>query len=116
MATLADSNDAFTAFWNDVLAAKFERFRNILLDGLSFHSAVPLAPLALPSGASAVDVGCGWGDTAIELARKVGPAGKVVGLDCCDAFLEKGRRDAAAEGLRNVHFVAADVATHRFER
>ena len=116
MDTTVDSNDAFTTFWNDVLAAKFERFRNILLDGLSFHSAVPLAALALPSGANAVDVGCGWGDTAIELARKVGPAGKVVGLDCCDAFLEKGRRDAAAEGLRNVHFVAADVATHRFER
>ena len=56
MATMVDSNDAFTTFWNDVLAAKFERFRNILLDGLSFHSAVPLAALALPRGANAVDV------------------------------------------------------------
>jgi len=115
MATVIESNDAFTAFWNDVMVPKFERFRDIMMDGLSYHSRVPLGRLSLPPGARALDVGCGWGDTAIELARKVGPTGKVVGLDCCDAFLEKGRRDAAAEGLGHVHFVAADVQTHHFE-
>jgi ubiquinone/menaquinone biosynthesis C-methylase UbiE len=116
MATVVESNDAFTGFWRDVLVEKFERFRNIMLGGLSYHSAIPLARLELPSGARAVDVGCGWGDTAIELARKVGPTGKVLGLDCCDAFMDKGRRDAAAEGLANIRFVEADVQTYRFER
>jgi ubiquinone/menaquinone biosynthesis C-methylase UbiE len=116
MASVIEKNDAFTAFWNDVLAAKFERFRNILLEGLSYHSKMPLEKLALPAGAHAVDVGCGWGDTAIELARKVGPTGSVVGLDCCDPFMEKGRRDAAAAGLKNVRFVLADVQTYPFER
>lgn len=115
MATVMESNDAYTAFWNDVLVAKFERFRNIMLGGLSHHSAVPLAKLDLPAGAHAVDVGCGWGDTAIELAHKVGPTGRVVGLDCCDAFMEKGRRDAAAAGLANVRFVVADVQNYPFE-
>ena len=114
MATVIDSNDAFTAFWNDVLVAKFERFRNIMLDGLSYHSKEPLARLAL-KGTRAIDVGCGWGDTAIELARKVGPTGSVLGLDCCDAFLDKGRRDAAEQGLANVRFVAADVETYAFQ-
>jgi len=116
MATVVESNDAFTGFWRDVLVEKFERFRNIMLGGLSYHSAIPLAKLELPAGARAVDVGCGWGDTAIELARKVGPTGKVLGLDCCDAFMDKGRRDAAAEGLANIRFVEADVQTYRFER
>ena len=116
MATVVESNDAFTAFWNDVLVAKFERFRNIMMTGLSYHSAVPLAKLRLAPGSRALDVGCGWGDTAIELARKVGPGGSVVGLDCCDAFLEKGRQDAAAERLTNVRFVAADVQSYPFER
>ena len=36
------SNDEFTAFWNNVLVAKFERFRDILLEGMSYHSEVPL--------------------------------------------------------------------------
>jgi len=116
MTTVIETNDPYTAFWNDVLVPKFERFRDVMLDGLSYHSRVPLGRLALPPGARAIDVGCGWGDTALALARKVGPAGKVVGVDCCDAFLDKGRRDAAAEGLAHVQFVAADVQTHPFER
>jgi SAM-dependent methyltransferase len=116
MAAVVESNDPFTAFWNDVMVPKFERFRDVMLDGLSYHSRVPLERLALPAGTRALDVGCGWGDTAIEIARKVGPTGKVLALDCCDAFLEKGRRDAAAAGLANVRFVAADVQTYGYER
>ena len=114
MTEAAVGSDEFTAFWNNVLVDKFERFRNILLDGLSYHSQVPLGRLELARGSRAVDVGCGWGDTAIELARKVGPTGFVLGLDCCDAFLEKARRDAEAAGLANVRLVVADVQTHRF--
>ena len=91
MPEAAVSNDEFTAFWNNVLADKFERFRKILLDGLSYYSEGPLGTLAIAQGARALDVGCGWGDTAIALAQKVGPSGSVLGLDCCDAFLEKGR-------------------------
>jgi SAM-dependent methyltransferase len=60
-------------------------------------------------------VGCGWGDTAIELARRVGPTGSVLGIDCCEPFLESGRRDAQAAGLTNVSFSAADVQTYPFE-
>ena len=89
MPETAFSNDEFTAFWNNVLAAKFERFRNILLEGLNYHSEVPLRTLQLAPGAKALDVGCGWGDTAIQLARMIGPTGSVLGLDCCDAFLAK---------------------------
>ena len=115
MSEIAVANDEFTAFWNNVLVAKFERFRNILLDGLSYHSDVPLRSLELAQGSRALDVGCGWGDTSIALGRKVGPSGSVLGLDCCPAFLEKGKEDARAAGLTNVRFVAADVQTYRFE-
>jgi ubiquinone/menaquinone biosynthesis C-methylase UbiE len=115
MTETAVANDEFTAFWNNVLVAKFERFRNILLDGLSYHSHVPLRTLQIAKGAKVLDVGCGWGDTAVELAKMVGPAGSVLGLDCCDAFLEKGRQDARAADLSNVRFVVADVQTYRFQ-
>ena len=107
-------SDQFTAFWKDVLVAKFERFRNIMLEGLSYHSQVPFRTLDVPQGAKILDVGCGWGDTAIELARKAGPTGSVLGLDICDEFMEKGRRDARAAGLANVAFVEADVQTYKF--
>ncbi len=111
----AESQNEFVAFWNSVLAEKFERFRNILMEGLSYHSKVPLENLQLKRGSKVVDVGCGWGDTAIELAKMVGPAGFVFGLDCCDKFLDKGRKDAENAGVKNVRFVAADVQTYPFE-
>lgn len=116
MADSAVESNQYTAFWNNVLVAKFERFRNVLLDGLSYHSQVPLAKLELQRGAKALDVGCGWGDTAIELAKMVGPSGSVLGIDCCDPFLDKGRADAKAAGLINVKFECADVQTYAFKK
>jgi len=105
----------YVAFWNEVLVEKFERFRHILMDGLSYHSDVGLERLEVAPGSRVLDVGCGWGDTAIQLARRVGQMGSVCGLDCCGAFLEKARLDAAGEGLQNVRFIEADVETHPFE-
>ncbi|MCG6872613.1 MAG: class I SAM-dependent methyltransferase [Gammaproteobacteria bacterium] len=110
------SNAEFVAFWNEVLVAKWERFRNILMEGMSYHSDGPLNALALPAGARALDIGCGWGDTAIALAHKVGPTGEVLGLDCCESFLERGRRDATSAGLHNLRFIAADAQDYPFEQ
>lgn len=105
----------YAEFWNDTLAVKFDRFREILMNGLSYHSRVPLDKLALEPGTKVVDVGCGWGDTAIELARKTGPDGDVLGLDCVEQFLVTARREAEAAGVSNVRFLAADVERYPFE-
>lgn len=110
----AEATSEYVEFWNDTLAEKFNRYREILMNGLSFHSRVPLEGLTLQPGSKVMDVGCGWGDTALELARKTGPEGHVLGLDCVDDFLDKGRADARAAGLENVEFVAADVETYPF--
>ena len=109
-----DGNE-FVDFWNEVLVPKFTKFRHILVGGLTHHSAKVLPGLEITEGDRAVDVGCGFGDTAIEIARRVGPGGSVLGIDCCDAFLEFGRRDAESEGVTNVRFVEADVQTYPFE-
>ena len=111
----AEEVNEFVEFWNDTLAAKFNRFREILMNGLSYHSRVPLQQLDLAPGSKVFDVGCGWGDTAIELARMTGPQGHVLGLDCVDDFLEKARADARAAGLDNIEFLAADVQTYPFK-
>jgi ubiquinone/menaquinone biosynthesis C-methylase UbiE len=105
----------YVEFWNDTLAEKFTRFQEILMNGLSYHSRVPLERLTVTPGARILDVGCGWGDTAIVLARKTGPRGEVLGLDCVEQFLEDARRRAAAAGVDNVTFVTADVERYPFE-
>lgn len=109
------SNNEYVDFWNEVLVPKFVRFRHILVDGLTHHSARVFPSLEVEAGDTVVDVGCGFGDTAIELAKKVGPSGSVLGLDCCDAFLEHARADADAAGLANIRFMEADVQTYPFE-
>lgn len=105
----------YVEFWNEVLVPKFVRFKHILVDGLSHHSEKVLPSLQVKEGDRAVDVGCGFGDTAMELARRVGPSGYVLGMDCCEGFLEYGRADAKAAGLQNLEFVEADVQSYPFQ-
>ena len=105
----------FVDFWNEVLVPKFTKYRHVLVGGLTHHSAKIFPSLEVREGDRAVDVGCGFGDTAIELAQRVGANGSVLGIDCCEAFLEIARSDAAAAGADNVAFVNADVQFYPFE-
>jgi ubiquinone/menaquinone biosynthesis C-methylase UbiE len=99
----------FVQFWNDVLAPKFIRFRHILVDGLARHSEVVFPSLPVRRGDQVLDVGCGFGDTAVKLVELVGPEGAVVGVDCCDAFLDFARAQVRTRGLANLCFVRADA-------
>ncbi len=99
----------FVEFWNEVLGPKFNRFRHILTGGLTYHSEAVFPKLPLREGDHVVDVGCGWGDTAMKLARIVGPEGSVTGIDCCDMFLDIARQELAETDLKNVTFLRGDA-------
>jgi ubiquinone/menaquinone biosynthesis C-methylase UbiE len=110
-----DQSQEYVDFWNEILVPKFVRYRHVLVEGLTHHSAEILPTLDVREGDRVLDIGCGFGDTAIELARMAGHTGSVVGLDCCEGFLEIARADAATAGVDNVTFLNADAQTHRFE-
>ncbi len=99
----------FVQFWNEILVPKFVKYKHVLVGGLSLHSAAIFPRLEVNEGEKVMDAGAGFGDTAIMLAKRVGPTGHVDAIDCCDAFLDDGRKDAAAEGVDNVSFVVADI-------
>ena len=99
----------FVKFWITVLEPKFTKYRHILQGGLSRHSAAVLPKLPIKKGMSVLDVGCGWGDMTLQVAGVVGPKGRVVGIDCVEAFLQEARKDAAAKGLSNVEFSRGDA-------
>jgi len=65
--------------------------------------------LGLPPGASVLDVGCGTGASALPAAEKIGPHGKVIGVDLAERLLEIGRQKAKRRGLTNIQFVTGDM-------
>lgn len=104
----------FVRFWNEVLVPKFVTYKHVLVGGLSHHSDAIFPDLEVNPGETVLDVGCGFGDTACMLAERVGPSGSVVGIDCCDTFMEDGRKAAAEKGLSNVTFIDGDVEIYPF--
>jgi len=103
-------NDEAIKAWNTILFEKFVRFRHLLTTGLARHGDEALARFAPPAGSRVLDVGSGFGDTTIELSRRLG-AGSATGVDAAENFVELARRDAVESGLDNVRFFAADVQT-----
>jgi arsenite methyltransferase len=58
----------------------------------------------LRPGERVVDVGCGAGIDSLIAAKKVGPGGRVIGVDMTPSMLEKAREAAKEVGLENVEF------------
>jgi arsenite methyltransferase len=64
-------------------------------------------PFALGSprpGETVLDLGCGAGVDSILAARRVGPTGRVVGVDATEEMVAKARANAATVGVANVEF------------
>ncbi|MBK9116190.1 MAG: class I SAM-dependent methyltransferase [Betaproteobacteria bacterium] len=106
---MADANDVVVEAWNTILFDKFVRFRHLLIDGLAAHSDAALDRHPYPAGARVLDVGCGFGDSTLKIARGVGPSGAAVGVDCASRFVRAAEDDARAAGVANASFVVADV-------
>jgi len=91
----------------DRIARVYDRMNSVMTAGLHHRWRARAADLAaLAPGACALDVACGTGDLALELARRVGPGGEVVACDFSERMLELARAKAAA---------AAPGAPLRFE-
>jgi SAM-dependent methyltransferase len=76
------------------------------LSPLGLHAIAALGPAP---GEVILDIGCGCGQTVVQLAEHVGPAGRVIGVDIAPLLLGIARRRAA--GLTQASFVEADAQT-----
>ena len=65
----------------------------------------PLAVADLNEGETVLDLGSGGGIDVLLSAKRVGPAGKVYGLDMTDEMLELAEKNRAAAGATNVEFL-----------
>jgi len=62
----------------------------------------PFVHGAPKAGQAVLDLGCGAGLDLILAGRRVGPTGKVVGVDMTEAMMAKARRNVALCGLGNI--------------
>src|SRR5262245_60303771 len=85
-----------------------ERLR-LLSEVMGSSTRALLAEVGIPTGSICLDVGCGGGDVTFQLARTVGPTGRVVGVDLDEIKLDIARREAVQHGLSNITFEAQDV-------
>jgi ubiquinone/menaquinone biosynthesis C-methylase UbiE len=108
-----DRNADQAAYWNGS-AGQLWTERQEMQDAVLAPASAALFDRALvENGMSVIDIGCGCGDTTIELAGRVGPQGHVLGVDISAPMLARAR-DRARPGLP-VDFVLADATVYPFE-
>jgi arsenite methyltransferase len=71
----------------------------------SLGCGVPTAVADLHEGETVLDLGSGAGADVLISAKRVGPAGRAIGLDMTDEMLDLARANAAHAGVANVDFV-----------
>ena len=112
---LADSPNAREVqYWNSTVTRPWAEmhepidrlFAGLTQTALEFADPRP--------GERVVDIGCGSGTTMLELARRVGPSGYVLGADISQHLVDKARERIAAAGLSQARVSLCDVSTHSF--
>ena len=117
---VAPSNDAQIDYWNTSAGETWARHQQQLdrqLEALGLEAMRVLAP---QTGQRILDIGCGCGETTLELAAHVGPSGAVVGVDISEPMLGVAlRRDPPAgvvrPKFRNLDAQTADLGRAAFD-
>lgn len=105
-------NAAQIDYWNTRAGPIWAELQGPLDRQLAPLGYAAMAALAPRAGELLLDVGCGSGDTTLELARLVAPGGQVTGVDISRPLLEVARGRGDAPGVR---FLEADAQAHPFQ-
>jgi SAM-dependent methyltransferase len=105
----ADNSEQI-AEWNGALGQRWATMQREI-DGI----VVPFGDAALKAaapqpGEKVIDIGCGCGDTSIEIARIVGETGAVLGIDVSQPMLEVARPRGALASLAHLAFRECDAS------
>ena len=102
-------------YWDELSGPKWVALADTIdaqLEPLGF-ATMDLA--GVREGERVIDVGCGCGQTGLELARRVGSGGEVLGVDVSGPMLADARARCERAGLGHLRFLQADAQTHAFE-
>ena len=102
-------------FWNEQGGPRWVRLQQQLDEQIDQLGLLAMQRAAVQPGERVLDVGCGCGQAALELAERVGSQGEVLGVDISAPMLARARERQSERGLKNLAFLQADAQTYRFE-
>lgn len=100
------------AYWNGPVAERWTREQQTIDRAFAAFTRKLLDVAALRVGERVLDVGCGYGTSALAAAETVGPTGEVVGVDVSAPLVARAIERSA--GGARLSYVLADAAVHRF--
>jgi SAM-dependent methyltransferase len=114
MSNSASPNAREGQYWNSVVTRPWSEMHDAIdrLFADLTHKALEFAAPRL--GEHILDIGCGSGTTVIELAKRVGRNGRVLGADISEQSVEKARQRVRDADLPQAEVVLADVSTFEF--
>jgi demethylmenaquinone methyltransferase/2-methoxy-6-polyprenyl-1,4-benzoquinol methylase len=99
----------------DRIAGPYDLMNRLMTVGLDQRwRALAAAEAGVGPGAQVLDACCGTGDLALALARRVGPNGRVTGLDFSDRMLDKARQKPLPDGAAEVEWIRGDAMAMPF--
>jgi ubiquinone/menaquinone biosynthesis C-methylase UbiE len=111
---VAPENLEATEAWNGPLFDIWQSFQAVVVSNAKAHGDAALADHHPKLGDRVLDIGCGLGDSTVQLARLVGPEGHAHGVDVAERMVAGAREEAAGTRLENVSFEAVDVQATSF--
>jgi SAM-dependent methyltransferase len=113
-AGVAPENLEATDAWNGPLFDIWHDFQAVVVSNARAHGDAALADHRPAAGDRVLDIGCGLGDSTVQLAGLVGPRGHAHGVDVAERMIAGARKDAARAGVANVSYEVADVQVVQF--
>jgi SAM-dependent methyltransferase len=103
-------------YWNETSGPKWVALADDLDRMIAPLGLRAMDAAAIAAGERVLDVGCGCGQTSLELVRRVGANGRVLGVDVSAPMLESARQRASQRKGGRLEFMLADAQTAALER
>lgn len=101
-------------YWNETAGPKWVALQDLLDAQIGELGVAAIDAAGIAPAHDVIDIGCGCGQSTLEIARRVGPDGTVLGVDISAPMLERASEQAVREHLTQASFRNVDAQTHSF--